>query len=114
MVSPFVTNGFVQALIDNDVDSHLVSRADTLGNLDQGSLETLAHPEAGANLATCRSRRRRRNATERPAYQALLADDGWNAHIWTGSANATDAAFGRNIEFLVQLKALKSRHGSVA
>ena len=43
-----------------------------------------------------------------------VADDGWNAHLWTGSANATDAAFGENenVEFLVQLTGKKARSES--
>src|SRR5262249_42032504 len=40
-----------------------------------------------------------------------VAEDGWNAHIWTGSANATTAALERNVEFLVQLTGKKSRVG---
>ncbi len=37
-----------------------------------------------------------------------VADAGWNARIWTGSANATHAAFSGNIEFLVELAGKKS------
>ena len=33
----------------------------------------------------------------------FVIDDGWNACVWTGSANATVAAFQRNVEFLVEL-----------
>lgn len=40
-----------------------------------------------------------------------VADDGWNGRIWTGSANATNAAFGANVEFLVELKGKKSLCG---
>ena len=40
-----------------------------------------------------------------------IADDGWDAHVWTGSANATDAAFVLNVEFLVQLTGKKSKQG---
>jgi hypothetical protein len=40
-----------------------------------------------------------------------VADDGWNAHVWTGSANASDAAFGANVEMLVQLTGKKSKVG---
>ena len=111
VVSPFVTNGFVQALIDNEVDSHLVSRADTLNNLDQGTLETLAPPEAERIWQLADHEGDAATPLSGLHAKLFLADDGWNAHIWTGSANATDAAFGRNIEFLVQLKAQKSRHG---
>ena len=28
----------------------------------------------------------------------FVMDDGWHARIWTGSANATEAAFQRNVE----------------
>ncbi|KKM12616.1 hypothetical protein SY88_02615 [Clostridiales bacterium PH28_bin88] len=41
----------------------------------------------------------------------FVADAGWNARLWTGSANATDAAFNGNVEFLVELTGKKSRHG---
>ena len=37
-----------------------------------------------------------------------VMDDGWDARIWTGSANATEAAFERNVEFLVELVGKKS------
>lgn len=38
-------------------------------------------------------------------------DDGWNARIWTGSANATEAAFHNNVEMLVELTGRKKRIG---
>ena len=40
-----------------------------------------------------------------------VADAGWKASVWTGSANATDAAFGSNVEFLVEIQGAKSRFG---
>lgn len=40
-----------------------------------------------------------------------VADDGWDAHVWTGSANASHAAFDQNVEFLVQLTGPKSKFG---
>ena len=40
-----------------------------------------------------------------------VADAGSRARIWTGSANATDASFSRNVEFLVELVGRKSRLG---
>jgi hypothetical protein len=40
-----------------------------------------------------------------------VADQGWNATTWTGSANATSAAFKRNVEFLVELHGKKSACG---
>jgi hypothetical protein len=40
-----------------------------------------------------------------------VADDGWDARIWTGSANATISAFEGNVEFLVELVGQKSAVG---
>lgn len=41
----------------------------------------------------------------------FVMDDGWYARLWTGSANATSAAFESNVEFLVELRGLKSKVG---
>lgn len=41
----------------------------------------------------------------------FVADDGWNARVWTGSANATSAAFDRNVEFLIELRGKKNQVG---
>jgi hypothetical protein len=43
--------------------------------------------------------------------KTYVADQGWNASVWTGSANATAAAFRRNVEFLVELTGKKSTCG---
>jgi len=41
----------------------------------------------------------------------FVAETGWDAHIWTGSANATSNAFKMNVEFLVELVGKRSRVG---
>ncbi len=41
----------------------------------------------------------------------FIADQGYEATVWTGSANATAAAFNQNVEFLVELQGKKSRLG---
>jgi len=41
----------------------------------------------------------------------FVSDDGWNSHVWTGSANATVAAFERNVEFMVHLTGKRSSCG---
>jgi hypothetical protein len=111
VVSPFVTKVFVKALIDDDVNSHLVSRVDTLSSLDQSMLQALATPEMERIWQLADHEADAASPLSGLHAKFFLADDGWNAHLWTGSANATDAAFGRNIEFLMQLKGQKSRHG---
>jgi len=40
-----------------------------------------------------------------------VADCGWNARLWTGSANATEAAFSANVEFLVELRGRRADIG---
>ena len=40
-----------------------------------------------------------------------LADCGWEARLWTGSANATEAAFSANVEFLVELRGRRADIG---
>jgi hypothetical protein len=40
-----------------------------------------------------------------------VIDDGWNASVLTGSANATQAALQENVEFMVELRGSKSRFG---
>ncbi|MFW6198296.1 MAG: phospholipase D family protein [Acidobacteriota bacterium] len=41
----------------------------------------------------------------------FVMDDGWNARVWTGSANATGAAFERNVEMLVELRGRNKQCG---
>ncbi|MBM3275708.1 MAG: phospholipase D family protein [Candidatus Sericytochromatia bacterium] len=41
----------------------------------------------------------------------FVTDEGWDASVWTGSANATASAFERNVEFLVELTGKKSKVG---
>ncbi len=43
--------------------------------------------------------------------KVFLAEEGERVRLWTGSANATDAAFSGNVEFLVELTGTKSRVG---
>lgn len=40
-----------------------------------------------------------------------VADDGWDAHVWVGSANATSSALTRNVEMLVRLDGKRSACG---
>lgn len=43
--------------------------------------------------------------------KAFVVDDGRNARVYTGSANATTAAFERNVEFMVELSGKRSAIG---
>lgn len=117
VVSPFVTAGFLTKMGLLGRDQYLVSRQESLRELDPAALngkwqcftldegcEAIAPPEEG---------------TPAPVSEQLsglhaklfVADAGWKSHVWTGSANATTAAFDGNVEFLVELIGKKARLG---
>ena len=119
IVSPFVTQGALEELATGGT---LVSRAEELEQLPREALEGFeVHVlqdgaellDQGEDAAPFEGR----GAGEfRPPPIGLHAklfvqDEGWNAHVWTGSTNATSAALHQNVEFLVQLTGKKSRVG---
>lgn len=123
VVAPFVEAGFLERFTDPQRGDLLVSRAETLDAIGAPSLahlgrrlvlrdealaetdppETPEEPAAEQSLAL---------TTELQGLHAKLfvVDDAWWSHIWTGSANATDAAFNANVEFLVELKGRNTTH----
>lgn len=121
VISPFVSSARLRSLSEG-VHALLVSRLEwlarlspsTLGGFSEGVfvLDEAATPdededsEDEVTLAL----------PERPPPHGLhakvyVADAGWDAHVWTGSANATDAAFGQNVELLVKLTGRKGKVG---
>ncbi len=115
IVSPFVSATALEAMAEGGV---LVSRAEELANL---SAEALAPFEVhvlhdGAELLEDGETEASSGTEFRPPPTGLHAklvvqDDGWNAHVWTGSMNATNAALHQNVEFMVQLTGKKSQVG---
>jgi hypothetical protein len=120
IVSPFVSAVTLRDLTKAGAEHVLVSRIDQMEPVATDVLERFSalyvlHDAAeeieedtegfdGLAVST--------NAASKGLHAKLyVVDDGWNAHIWTGSANATDAAFHRNVEFLVQLTGKRSRFG---
>lgn len=116
VVSPFVSGGAVQRLTETANATILVSRLESLDTLDRPRREDFekvyvmnpsAVPEEGGEEAA---------EGGRPSLSGLhaklyVADAGREARVWTGSANATNAAFERNVEFLVELRGKKSQCG---
>jgi hypothetical protein len=119
VVSPFITLGRLERLTDGRETVTLVSTPNALGCLArlprgvskfytlleratiEGDAEHEPRPESEAE------------AIEQSDLHAKLyiSENGWDAHIWTGSANATDAAFTRNVELLVELVGPRKRFG---
>jgi hypothetical protein len=119
VVSPFVTLGRLEELADGRKNVMVVSTSNALAHLarrpkgvskfysliDRAMLEVDSeHEEKPESEA---------EAIQQSDLHAKLyvSESGWDAHIWTGSANATDAAFERNVEFLVELIGPRKRFG---
>ena len=122
VMAPFVDGGFLAGLKDSAVE--LISRPESL---DELSAQTLAGLEKAWYLNAAAEPARDDSTAETepevgielaPAEQLsglhaklFVADDGPNAHVFTGSANATTAAFERNVEFLIRLRGKKKDVG---
>ena len=130
-VAPFVDGVFLQRLASlTDGNCVLVSRLEQLQEVRPGLLDKCAkvyylHPnasEADSDVPTSSGVEAETDKSDTQsdvAEEALtglhaklyITDSGWDASVWTGSANATNAAFSRNVEFLVELIGKKSLLG---
>lgn len=124
VVSPFVAPAKLEALASEGKRHVLVSRVDELETVPKDVLDQYAEvhilhdaaeevdEEAGQQAAELLQHGPGPMPPSRGLHAKLyVADDGWNAHVWTGSANASNAAFEANVELLVQLTGPKSKHG---
>ena len=117
VVSPFLSDKTLIKLSEGNGGHVLISRQECLDRVKDTTLAEFqdcyqmsdaapgAEPEDPESLPS-----------SEPPLQGLhaklyIADDGWNARIWTGSANATISAFEGNVEFLVELCGQKSAVG---
>jgi len=117
VVSPFVTAGFLTKMGLLGRDQYLVSRQESLRELDPKALSSKW--KCYTLDEGCEAIAPQEESTPAPAIEQLsglhaklfVADAGRNAHVWTGSANATTAAFDGNVEFLVELIGKKAKFG---
>lgn len=123
-ISPFLTVPTLARLMARGRQHVLISRPESLdavgANAVAGFAEVLtlsstatvdpeAQPEqAPADEALAESTEHELQGLHAKCY---VADAGSLARVWTGSANATDAAFSGNVEFLVELTGPKSSFG---
>jgi hypothetical protein len=114
VLSPFVRNAQLQALAEGSPKAVLISRPDELAGL---STETLAlFKSVYAFNPNVEDMTDTEEHEAEPGLSGLHAkiyviDDGWNARLLLGSANATNAAFSRNVEFLIELVGSKKDFG---
>lgn len=134
VVSPFVSSPFPQRIAHMTHHKDLVSRLETLTALPSTLLQTWnecfvlspdANPEEEQEVDpeasppdTQRIEKEPSSSKEEDEAQLTglhaklyIAEMGKKAHIWTGSANATNAAFHENIEFLVELVGTRQHYG---
>ena len=113
VVSPFVNDAGVRLLGGGETIT-VVSRAEELDRLDPATLEGLdarvidamAGDRRGGTIRTAMTSERRGLLGQLHAKMFVVEPWGraQKAHVLIGSANATDAAFTRNVEFLVELR----------
>lgn len=124
IISPFLSETFLKRVTNKRNACILISHADELAEISKntrdlfGSLYTLSAAALPEDLDA--------DSDEQTTLSGLhaklfLMDDGYNARLWTGSANATNAAFPDpkraedkdkgNIEFLVELIGPKGKFG---
>jgi hypothetical protein len=113
VISPFVSDGGLKRLTDGREGTVLVSRPESLENPNCTfpgikrfyvlSNATQEESEAPASDGI--------DLTRGLHAKCYVIDAGWKTHIFTGSANATEAAFSNNVEFLVELVGAKSKVG---
>lgn len=114
VVSPFLSFGCLNRLNIGGDENVIISRSDSLEDLPLQrldhfsqfySLNTGAEAEPGGDDVAA-------NALQSPLLglhaKLYVVDQGWHSVVLTGSANATDAAFSRNVEFLTELVGKKS------
>ncbi len=134
-MAPFLDDGFIKRFKNEEIPLGVISRIDSLNELSLDNLRGLnaawymntaadspvssdeeistAMPVDGPDDAELPDRIELTPAIQLHGLHAKLfvSDDGWDGHVWTGSANATTAAFERNVEFLVHLIGKKSKCG---
>ncbi|MCA9035675.1 MAG: phospholipase D family protein [Planctomycetaceae bacterium] len=137
VISPFGSDGLLKRL-SQDVEATIISRAEELTRLKPETLEQLKarytldpaaesdvqdaegseEPVALANEAAEEDQPNEETAQDAGQdnlsglhAKVYIADQNGAGHIWTGSANATDAAFGKNVEILVELVGKQEEYG---
>jgi hypothetical protein len=110
-MSPFVKDNCLSRLKGRRRQDVLISRSDQLAALKPETLEAISdvmvlNPSAELHQGDDT------DAVASGIHAKLyIVEEGGRARVWTGSANATNAAFGGNIEFLVELLGDRSKCG---
>lgn len=114
IISPFLSAKRLRELTRVGREHLLVSRVDSLAALNPGDLDTFTKIftlNPAAELEEQDSEELDDRSLQGLHAKLFVADSGRMGRIWTGSANATNAAFQGNIELLVELVGKRERCG---
>ncbi len=107
IVSPFVSEAWLRQHAAKRQRACLVSREEQLLELthDTWALfdEHYTFLQQATPEADVEAQAEDENLLDGLHAKLFVMDDGWQARVWTGSANATSAAFHHNVELLVEL-----------
>jgi hypothetical protein len=126
IVSPFLTNHFLESLPIQGVGHILVSRQESLAELPDHTRQRFEKIYYLNEMAEEDPREAPVAAGEESEYvtdptiaselsglhaKLFIWETGWQTSWLIGSANATNAAFRNNVEFMIELRGKKSRIG---
>ena len=126
IVSPFLTDGLLQRFARKRFHNILISRTEELDLLkpetwdlfqEKYVMDEAAGVEEDTSIEISSDAAKKSQLDAESDLSGLhaklfLVESGWDAHLWTGSANATTAAFDSiNVEFMLELKGRKSKVG---
>lgn len=109
-MSPFLSEGFLKNLAQKRTDCVLISSPESLEGISRETLQlykqvfTFNRDAEGEEPEEEQAENQGEPLLSGLHAKLFVMNDGWKANIWTGSANATDAAFNTNVEFLVRLR----------
>ena len=118
VISPFLTDSLLNDLAQLGKNNILIGRTDAIEDLSPDSYSLFEeiyafNPGIAAEeKSAVVSENLLEDIPDTGLHAKLyIADMGYEARVWTGSANATRAAFYENVEFLVELKGRKHKMG---
>lgn len=105
IVSPFLAQGALQRLLAISPSVTLLSNSSELDKLSQRSLQGFGNRVYAFSLASSPDEEGEAEPNALTGLHAkLYLAEGEETRLWMGSANATSAGLGQNIEFLVELR----------
>lgn len=126
ILSPFISDKQIIEFTEMSNSVQLVSRADQIQSLPLDTLQLLtaiwtldeatevvededadgvSDPQSSVNMTVAPAQIA--GSLSGLHAKVYILDQGWNASVLTGSANATNSAFNRNVEFLTELTGKK-------